>query len=142
MSHRIRLANNGPAILEGDLEIVGADGEIRRAQRASICRCGESSRKPYCDGAHKTCGYVEPGRVGTGKVLPAPEGLVHLRASVKPNGSIRVEGPFRLENAAGELILESGAVSLCRCGKTQNPPFCDGSHKACGFNDPGILPPL
>lgn len=141
MTHKIRLVEGGPAILEGDVEIVGSDGQTRRAERLSICRCGESSRKPYCDGTHRTCGYIEPGRVGTGKVLPIPEGLGHLRASVKPNGSIRVEGPFRLEGPAGEVILESGAASLCRCGKTQNPPFCDGSHKTCGFLDPGLLAP-
>ena len=139
MRHKIRLAVNGPAILEGDIEIVGADGHSRCGDRFALCRCGQSQRKPFCDGNHKACSFVDAGEVGNGKVIDAPEGVGHLRATVKPNGSIRVEGPFHLENAAGVLKLESGAVSLCRCGQSQNRPFCDGAHKSCGFEDPGLL---
>lgn len=139
MFHKIRLTVNGPAILEGDLEILDAHGESRCGDRFSLCRCGESQRKPFCDGSHRACSFEDSGEVGTAKVLPAPEGVGHLRATLKPSGSIRIEGPFRLENAAGVVKLESGAASLCRCGKSQNRPFCDGAHKTCGFDDPGLF---
>lgn len=141
MSHQIRLAANGPLLVEGDLEIVGADGESRRATRVALCRCGQSSRKPFCDGTHKSCGYAAGGAVGQAKALEAPEGLGHLRIAVKPNASVRIEGPFVLTDAAGEVRHQSGANSFCRCGQSANPPFCDGAHKACGFTDPGLLPP-
>jgi CDGSH-type Zn-finger protein len=35
-------------------------------------------------------------------------------------------------------------ISLCRCGQSANKPFCDGAHKACGFDskvEAGVLPP-
>jgi uncharacterized Fe-S cluster protein YjdI/CDGSH-type Zn-finger protein len=41
---RIRIANGGPLLIEGDLELEG-----RRETRAAICRCGKSSNEPYCD---------------------------------------------------------------------------------------------
>jgi uncharacterized Fe-S cluster protein YjdI/CDGSH-type Zn-finger protein len=41
---RVRLAEGGPLLIEGDLELEG-----RRETRAAICRCGESSNEPYCD---------------------------------------------------------------------------------------------
>jgi uncharacterized Fe-S cluster protein YjdI len=43
---RIRIANGGPLLIEGDLELEG-----RRETRAAICRCGKSSNEPYCDGS-------------------------------------------------------------------------------------------
>ncbi len=141
MQNKIRLTVNGPAILEGDLEIVGSDGNARCGDRFSLCRCGESSRKPFCDGSHKNCGFEDAGQAGTAKILPVPEGVKHLRATLRPNGSIKIEGNFQLQNAAGEVVHEAGAASLCRCGQSQNRPFCDGAHKACGFEDLGLLAP-
>jgi uncharacterized Fe-S cluster protein YjdI len=41
---RIRLAKDGPLLLEGDLELDG-----KRETRAAICRCGQSANEPYCD---------------------------------------------------------------------------------------------
>jgi uncharacterized Fe-S cluster protein YjdI len=41
---RIRIANGGPLLIEGDLELDG-----KKETRAAICRCGESSNEPYCD---------------------------------------------------------------------------------------------
>jgi CDGSH-type Zn-finger protein len=34
----------------------------------------------------------------------------------------------------GEKLPQAERYSLCRCGKSKNPPFCDGSHVAAGFN--------
>lgn len=51
------------------------------------------------------------------------------------NGPYRVEGDFTLRDANGNLFDLAGrkSISLCRCGQSQNSPFCDGTHKNCGF---------
>jgi CDGSH-type Zn-finger protein len=61
------------------------------------------------------------------------------KITVKPNGSIRVEGDFELNyTKTGETevtteVIEASTKSLCRCGHSQDKPFCDGSHRAAGF---------
>jgi CDGSH-type Zn-finger protein len=50
------------------------------------------------------------------------------------NGPLLVRGPFVLVDQDGEEIESKRAVvALCRCGKSQIRPFCDGTHKAIGF---------
>ncbi len=52
---------------------------------------------------------------------------------VKPNGSIRVTGTVDFVNADGNVIESKTDFSLCRCGHSKEKPYCDGSHKAAGF---------
>jgi CDGSH-type Zn-finger protein len=55
---------------------------------------------------------------------------------MRPNGPLLVEGPVTVLDAAGNpfpINPEKPAVALCRCGHSGNKPFCDGSHKTCGF---------
>jgi CDGSH-type Zn-finger protein len=50
---------------------------------------------------------------------------------VNNNGSLRIEGDFQITDKDGNVYDLGGrtVVSLCRCGKSANKPFCDGSHK-------------
>ncbi|HXU33452.1 MAG TPA: (4Fe-4S)-binding protein [Thermoanaerobaculia bacterium] len=49
---------NGPFLLHGDFTIEAADGTpIRRVARATLCRCGASKNKPFCDNSHRTVGF-------------------------------------------------------------------------------------
>ncbi len=43
-------------------------------------------------------------------------------------GPLLVKGPARVLDAEGKSIRECESMVLCRCGRTKNPPFCDGSH--------------
>jgi len=52
---------------------------------------------------------------------------------VKPNGSIRVTGEVDFLDADGNVVETKTDFSLCRCGHSKEKPFCDGSHKAAGF---------
>jgi len=61
--------------------------------------------------------------------------------TVKPNGSIRVTGAT-LIGADGEVITDKESFSLCRCGASKDKPFCDGSHREAGFEDPGTHSPV
>lgn len=51
------------------------------------------------------------------------------------DGSIRIEGDFAIYDPEGKEFGLAGrtVISLCRCGHSQNKPFCDGSHKRVGF---------
>ena len=58
-------------------------------------------------------------------------------ASIKilNNGPFVVTGSFFIERETGSRSKFSGTVSVCRCGKTNLPPFCDGTHRKVGFTD-------
>jgi CDGSH-type Zn-finger protein len=54
----VHLALNGHIRLRGNFEIRGADGKpIFRASKASLCRCGGSKNKPFCDSTHRKIGF-------------------------------------------------------------------------------------
>jgi CDGSH-type Zn-finger protein len=51
------------------------------------------------------------------------------------NGPLRVTGDFVIKDAQGNAFDVSGrtTISLCRCGHSENKPFCDGAHNRNGF---------
>jgi uncharacterized Fe-S cluster protein YjdI len=51
----------------------------------------------------------------------------------QPNGPLYVRGPVEIRNAAGDLVRQDTRMALCRCGQSQHKPFCDGTHRAIGF---------
>ena len=57
---------------------------------------------------------------------------------VRPNGSLRVTGTVEFVDAEGKVIRTDTNFSLCRCGHSQDKPFCDGSHRAAGFQAPAL----
>jgi CDGSH-type Zn-finger protein len=62
---------------------------------------------------------------------------------VRPNGPYLVEGPFTIIDQHGNpypINTEKPAIALCRCGQSKNRPFCDGTHKVCGFLAEEIAP--
>jgi CDGSH-type Zn-finger protein len=61
--------------------------------------------------------------------------MATTRVTVNANGSLRLEGDFEVVDHEGRVFGLGGRtrVSLCRCGQSADKPFCDGSHKKCGF---------
>jgi len=61
--------------------------------------------------------------------------MAATKITVMPNGSLRVEGDFEIVDVNGNPFGLAGRtrVSLCRCGQSGNQPFCDSTHKRCGF---------
>jgi CDGSH-type Zn-finger protein len=51
----------------------------------------------------------------------------------RPNGPLFVRGLVRMVDEDGQLIREDTRLALCRCGASENKPFCDGSHRRIGF---------
>ena len=58
----IRCRANGPYVIEGNVKIVDHLGNVFTPPvdkpRVALCRCGQSANKPFCDGAHKGCGFA------------------------------------------------------------------------------------
>ncbi len=53
------------------------------------------------------------------------------------DGPLLVRGPFRMIDQDGtEIEVDRETIALCRCGKSRIRPFCDGTHRAVGFDAP------
>jgi uncharacterized Fe-S cluster protein YjdI/CDGSH-type Zn-finger protein len=61
---------------------------------------------------------------------PVPE---ETTVQERPNGPLFVRGKIRIVGQDRKLVREDVRVALCRCGASQNKPFCDGSHRRVGF---------
>lgn len=61
----IKVMDNGPLYVEGSFKVLTPDGkEIAvDGNKAALCRCGASEKKPFCDGAHKGAGFSHCARV-------------------------------------------------------------------------------
>lgn len=170
-----------------------------------LCRCGGSSRKPFCDGTHRRNGFdgtttadraptaerrrtfagdgvlmsddptfcthagfcgdrftkvwmmiEETGDPETrarlmGMVERCPSGRLAYSVppdpadvepgfqpsiGVQPDGPLWVRGGVEILAADGTTWETRNRVTLCRCGRSRNKPFCDGSHVDAGFSDP------
>lgn len=66
---------------------------------------------------------------------PARPDVQEVTITPLDNGSYRVRGPVVLVDAEGGRwrLPEGKAVFLCRCGQSENKPFCDSTHKRVGF---------
>jgi CDGSH-type Zn-finger protein len=72
MPTRITIRDNGPLRVEGDFEVCDPSGAvytITGREFVSLCRCGQSSNKPFCDGTHGRCGFESQEKA---RVLPPP----------------------------------------------------------------------
>jgi CDGSH-type Zn-finger protein len=62
MSLVIRCRPNGPLVIEGPVTVVDHLGNPFPINPdkplVALCRCGQSGKKPFCDGTHKTCGFI------------------------------------------------------------------------------------
>lgn len=130
----IRLVKNGPLYVRGDFTIVNGLGKIVvNDTRAALCRCGASGNKPFCDNSHTHLGFQAPATVSeTQTVLePMKGGRLHIEATT--DGPLHITGNFTVLNGEGEAVFQGIDEWFCRCGASNNKPFCDNSHSRIGF---------
>ncbi len=130
----VRLVKNGPLYLRGDFTIVNGAGElVLNDTRASLCRCGGSADKPFCDNTHRTIGFK--GTATVAETQPIREsvdgGKLHVETTT--DGPLHITGSFTLLNGMGEPIYQGTDEFFCRCGGSANKPFCDDTHNKIGF---------
>jgi CDGSH-type Zn-finger protein len=60
--------DNGPYEVEGPITLVDEDGvewNVSKRKIVYLCRCGNSQRKPFCDGHHESAGFSSCARAST-----------------------------------------------------------------------------
>jgi CDGSH-type Zn-finger protein/uncharacterized Fe-S cluster protein YjdI len=130
----IRITRNGPLHIRGDLTIVNSAGEvILNDTRATLCRCGASANKPFCDNSHITIGFQAPATIDDAQTTSPREDSGKLTIETTLNGPLHISGNFTVLNGRGERIAQGTDESFCRCGASEHKPFCDDSHRRIGF---------
>lgn len=124
----VRVRENGPLGFHADLKIGDAT-----ALRATLCRCGASAHKPYCDGSHGRIGFIASGEPATVESAPLANRDGPLEVAPQANGPLKVSGSLEIVSGTGRTIKRTTEVYLCRCGASGNKPYCDGSHRKAGF---------
>jgi len=126
------LREGGPYAFRARLEIGGTPAGFR----ATLCRCGASKNKPYCDGSHHEIGFSASGEPPSGKtdMLPVRDGV--LAVDPQPNGPLKVSGNLEIISGTGRVVARTTSAYLCRCGGSNTKPFCDGTHRKIGFKAP------
>ena len=218
---KIKVTKNGPYIVTGHVPLFqkrivpkGKGYEFKsgrklpQAEKYSLCRCGKSENKPFCDGLHKKTGFVgtetaskdkfeeraellegpgidllddnrcafarfchrEKGDVWeltensdrkayrkeairaavdcpagrlvavdkTGKAIEAEyEPSIYIMEDVEEevSGGIFVRGNIPIESEDGQIYEIRNRVTLCRCGQSENKPFCDATHVSIKFSN-------
>ena len=123
--------------------------DVRRCIHAAECVHGlpdvfDPGRKPW----------IDPDRAEAEQLLQVimrcPTGALHLERSddehaeptperntaiVERNGPVYLRGDLEIVTPEGEVLLKDTRIALCRCGASENKPFCDGSHVRVGFKE-------
>jgi CDGSH-type Zn-finger protein/uncharacterized Fe-S cluster protein YjdI len=131
--NQLRIRENGPYAVHAPLTIAGQDDGLR----ATLCRCGQSRNKPWCDGSHVAAGFTASGEPASASVEALPQRDGPLTITSLRNGPLHVAGPLEICAGTGRTVHRCTEVKLCRCGQSRNKPFCDLSHVAAGFEAGG-----
>ncbi|HEY7638831.1 MAG TPA: ferritin-like domain-containing protein [Steroidobacteraceae bacterium] len=123
------IREHGPYAFRGQLQIDGT----ARGFRATLCRCGASKNKPFCDGSHHEIGFDATGEPATREteMLAVRDGV--LAIDPETNGPLAVRGNLEITSGTGRVVARVTSARLCRCGGSANKPFCDGTHARIGF---------
>lgn len=119
----------GPYAVRGELSVAGN----KTCFRATLCRCGASKNKPYCDGSHHEVGFSATGEPPTGQADMLENRGGPLEVEPQPDGPYQVRGNLEITSGTGRVVARLKQAKLCRCGGSANKPFCDGTHARIGF---------
>ena len=126
----ISVREGGPYAIRADIRL---DGAPAVSHRLTLCRCGASKNKPFCDGSHHEVNFAASGEPPTGKadMLPVRDGP--LAVDPLTDGPLQVRGNMEIISGTGRVVARMESARLCRCGASNTKPFCDGSHSRVGF---------
>jgi CDGSH-type Zn-finger protein len=128
----ILVRENGPLAFNAEIVLSGAP----IGARATLCRCGESKNKPYCDNSHEAAAFAASGEPATKESAQLAKRDGRLEVTPYPNGPLGVAGPVEILSGTGRAVNRVERTALCRCGHSANKPYCDGTHSKVGFVAP------
>ena len=129
----VRIRENGPLAVHADLKVAGQP----TAFRATLCRCGASKNKPYCDGSHTAAGFAASGEVPVKENNTLAKRNGTLNVALAANGPLLVSGSMEVVTGTGKTVNRSVSAAFCRCGQSASKPYCDGSHVRASFRAAG-----
>jgi CDGSH-type Zn-finger protein/uncharacterized Fe-S cluster protein YjdI len=124
----VRVRENGPYAVNAAIALAG-----RAQTRATLCRCGQSKNKPYCDNAHFAAKFQATGEPATIESDPLEFRGGTLAIDPLPDGPLQLMGNVEICAGTGRTVTRAQNVRLCRCGASSTKPFCDGTHARIGF---------
>jgi len=125
----VRVRENGPLAIHAPITL---DGQPQ-GYRLTLCRCGASANKPFCDGSHAAAGFTATGEPAPLESQPLEQRDGPLSITATADGPLHLVGNAEIVTGTGKTIKRCTEAWLCRCGQSKNKPYCDGSHKAAGF---------
>jgi CDGSH-type Zn-finger protein len=96
----ISVRENGPLAFHAELKI----GHQPVSYRATLCRCGQSKNKPFCDGTHAAIGIVATGEPPPADSTPLAHRVGSLTVTQMPNGPLTVAGSVEIVSGNGNPI--------------------------------------
>ncbi len=129
----VRIRENGPLAFHATLEVNGRGDGFR----ATLCRCGQSNNKPYCDGSHINAHFEASGEPVTAASDPLAVRDGPLAVTATRNGPLEVRGNLEVVSGTGRTVARLTKTWLCRCGGSKKKPYCDGTHRMIGFTADG-----
>ncbi|MFO8023661.1 CDGSH iron-sulfur domain-containing protein [Thiohalophilus sp.] len=134
--HTLIIRPDGPLQFEGQMTLEDDKGNLLQCDdKVWLCRCGQSQDQPFCDGAHKRCGFTDAARFDDERHEALAADHVPLQLTFRSGAMLIVRGPLAIRSLDGTSRTTRMRAALCRCGQSQNKPFCDASHKQSGFCD-------
>ncbi|MEO7093636.1 MAG: ferritin-like domain-containing protein, partial [Polyangiales bacterium] len=115
----VRVHESGPYGIRAELVIDGTPA----GYRATLCRCGASKHKPFCDGSHHDVAFAATGEPATGKdteMLEVRDGP--LAIAPETDGPLQVRGNLEIISGTGRMVARLQQARLCRCGASKNKP--------------------
>ena len=126
----VSVREGGPYAIRADIRL---DGAPAVSHRLTLCRCGASKNKPFCDGSHHEVNFAASGEPPTGKADMLPVRNGPLAIDPLTDGPLQVRGNMEIISGTGRVVARMESARLCRCGASNNKPFCDGSHARVNF---------
>lgn len=125
----LHIRENGPYALRAEIQMEGE----KDTRRLTLCRCGASKSKPYCDNSHIDIGFSASGEPQAETSEPLAERGGPVAIAPQKDGPLQIDGNLEICAGTGHTLNRTQQVFLCRCGGSKNKPYCDGSHQQIGF---------